>query len=283
VLAYVHIHSGDRKGQWLLKINASNGLIIKGKKVSGKQNLNYRYSNFVVDTITKDIFILGQITMGEQLASATPTLFILQFDSLLAITGQKQVTQRITPANPKAKTAATYVFQVIQTRLKANASYDYSIDLYKSNGSDFKYSQSSFQSFAIEDGEITTTPATLKEYAEVENYYFTQDKKDLNGKLFQDTTSNSDRLFYTAPVFPVKIGYKLNDKEMPMWLLKKNDIKTHSINFSTLQPGSKVYELKTIQTLGKDEHPNLILLSKSTYLIYSTKSNSVFHMELGNW
>jgi hypothetical protein len=282
-LAYVSLITGERKGQWVLKINAATGLLIKAKKLSNNQSLNYRFANFCRDTISKELFVLGQLTAGDQLASPSPTLFILQFDSLLSLTNQKQVVQKITPANPKAKTANTYIFQVPTLETLANSTYAYTLDLFKSNGNEFKYVNSARLNFSVQMDEIVAEPVVQKEYLDVENYYFTQDKKDLNGKLFKDTTVSTDRLFYKAPVFAVNQSFKTNENELPVWLLKKNDIKLNSINYALLQPGLKVYETKSLYSISKNEDPNMILLNSNTFLLFHTKNNSVLHLELGTW
>jgi hypothetical protein len=283
VMVFVHVNNGERKGQWVIKINASNGLIIKAKKISSNVNLTYRYSNHFVDTVSKNVFILGQLTNGEQLASPTPTLFILQFDSMLTLNSQKQLIQRITPSNPKVKTPSSFVFQISGVKKKSPDTYQYQIDFYKNNSIDYKYCNTSLQGFSFADDVIETEPSVIKEFAEIENYFFTTDKKDLNGKLFVDTAKSADRLFYEQPVFKVKQAFKLNDNEFPMWILKKSDIKTSTINFSSLKPGLKTYELKAITTNPKEEDPGMLFFGKSDYVLFYSKNGNLLHLEVGSW
>jgi hypothetical protein len=282
VLAYVHVSDGNRKGQWVLKVNANTGLIIKGKKISSNAALNYRYGSHFLDTVNKNLFVLGQLTQGDQLASATPTLFILQFDSLLSLDSQKQVVQRITAANPKAK-GGTYIFQVGKLKLLSPNTYQYQIDLYKNNLVDFKYTNTYVKQFSFEDEAIVSDPVTVKEFPEIENFYFTTDKKDLNGKLFSDTVKSADRLFYVPPVFKVNHAFRLNSDEMPVWILRKTDPKTNTINFSSLKPGLKVYETKAISTNAKEEEPGMLLFGKDSYVLFYSKGGTILHLEIGNW
>ena len=283
VMAFVHVNNGERKGQWVIKINASSGMIIKAKKISPNVNLNYRYSNHFVDTVSKNVFVIGQLTNGEQLSSPTPTLFILQFDSMLSLNSQKQLIQRITPSNPKAKAPTGFVFQVSQVKKKSPDTYEYQLDFYKNNIIDYKYSNSCIQGFSFADDAIETEPAICKEFPEIENYFFTTDKKDLNGKLFADTAKSADRLLYNPPVFKVKQAFKLNSNEFPVWILKKIDAKTGAINFSTLKPGLKTYELKAITTNQKEEAPGMLFFGKSEYVLFYTKGGNILHLEVGNW
>jgi len=283
VLAFVHVNNGERKGQWVLKINAATGFIIKAKKISTNANLNYRYSNHFVDSVSKNIFVLGQLTVGEQLSSATPTLFILQFDSMLSLNSTKQLIQRITPSNPTAKGPTGFVFQISEVKKKSPDNYQYQIDFYKNNIIDYKYSNTSLQGFAFADDAIETEPVIIKEFAEIENYFFTPDKKDLNGKLFADTAKSADRLFYNQPVFKVKQAFKLNSDEFPVWILKKIDAKSGTINYSTLKPGIKTYELKAISANQKEEYPGILLFGKSDYVLFYTKASNVLYLEIGNW
>jgi hypothetical protein len=283
VYAYVHINNSERKGQWVLKINANNGLLVKAKKISNNQQLNYRFGNSVMDTVSKELLIMGQLTNTVQLASPTPTLFVLRFDSLMGFIEQKQVVQKISPANSKAKTQPAYVFQVASLKSLPNLNYSYQIDLFKQFGEEFKYVNTFENKFTIENEEINVEPKIIKEFTEVENFYFSQDKKDLNGKLYKDTTKSDDRFYYRAPVIPVKTAFKLNENEMPNWLLKKIDQKTNSIVFSVLRPGAKVYELKNVAKIVKENNPGILPLSKESYCLYQTKENARLVLEMGNW
>lgn len=282
VLAYVNISEGERKGQWVLKINANDGVIIKGKKISSKASMNYRFGNHLVDTVSKNVFVLGQLTNGEILSSATPTLFILQFDSMLSLNGQKLIVQRI-PGNPKVKAGPGFIFQVSKVRKISPQNYEYQIDLYRNNNTDFKYSNSVSQTFSYDEESISTDPFVIKEYPEIENYYFTTDKKDLNGKLFADTTRSTDRLFYQQPVFKVKQAYKINTDGFPIWVLKKTDAKAGTINYSILKPGLKVYEVKVLSANTKEEEPGLLFFGKENYILFYTKNGNALHLEQGNW
>jgi hypothetical protein len=282
VLVFVHVNEGDRKGQWVLKINAATGLIIKGKKISSNPSMVYRYGNHYVDSISKNVFVLGQLTHGETLSSATPTLFILQFDSLLSLNGQKQIIQRI-PSNPKVKGGAGYIFQISKVKLRSPMNYEYQIDFYKNSNMDFKYTNTMVQGFSYDEESISSDPVAIREYPEIENYYFTTDKKDLNGKLFADTSKSADRLFYQQPVFKVKQAFKLNTDEFPTWMLKKTDPKTGTINYSLLKPGVKVYELKPISTNPKDEEPGMLFMGKENYILFYSRGGTVLHLENGSW
>lgn len=283
VLVYVHVHDGERKGQWVLKINASTGLIIKGKKISSNTALNYRYGTHYVDSVSKNIFVLGQLTQGDHLASPTPTLFILQFDSLLSLNSQKQVVQRIVSANPKAKGGSNYIFQVNKVKFLSPNTYQYQMDIYRYTILDYKYANTHAKQFSLEDNDIVCDPVVIKEFPEIESYYFTTDKKDLNGKMFADASISVDRLFYTPPVFKVNHAFRINTEDMPVWILKKTDAKANTINHSILRPGLKVYETKSISTNTKEENPGMLFYGKQNYILFFTKNGNVLHLENGTW
>lgn len=283
VFAYVHINNGERKGQWVLKINASNGLLIKAKKISNNQQLNYRFGNSTIDTVSKELIIMGQLTNTIQLASPTPTLFVLRFDSLMGFIEQKQIVQKIIPANPKSKTLYNYLIQIPFFKTLPNNNYYYQIDLFKQYGDEYKYANSADNVFVIENEEISVEPKALKEFVDVENFYFTQDKKDLNGKLYKDTTKSDDRFYYKQPVIEVKTGFKLNDNGAPVWLLKKIDQKTNSVVFASLRPGPKVYETKNVASISKENNPGILLISKENYCLFQTKDVARLTLELGTW
>ena len=67
VLIYVTIYSGEKSGQWILKVNAKNGSIVKGIKLNTKgDERNYLYSGFDYDLKSKELFIAGNIYTKQQ-------------------------------------------------------------------------------------------------------------------------------------------------------------------------------------------------------------------------
>jgi len=50
VIVYAHVFDGLKKGQWILRINANTGEIIRGTKLNAKgDQRHYLMSNFKID------------------------------------------------------------------------------------------------------------------------------------------------------------------------------------------------------------------------------------------
>lgn len=282
VLAFVHINNGERKGQWILKINAMNGLLIKAKRINNNPNLTYRYANHHADSISKDILVIGQITSGEQLASPTPSLFVWQADSMLGLIEQKSFSLKIQPSNPKAKSLSQYIFQIPKINVSPLGVFALELDLYKNVNSEYKYANSSAQSFTIDNEGISFTQLPIKEFMEVENYFYSTDKQDLNGKLLQDTTWSADRLFYKPMSIPSKTAFKLNDVGQPVWILRKYDLKSNKIIYVQIAPGKKVYETSTVLSQARETEPNLLIMNDRILMCHSPLPTTL-HLEIKPW
>ncbi len=282
VLVFVHINNGERKGQWILKINALNGLLIKAKRLNNNPNITYRYAHHHTDSISKEIVVVGQVTAGEQLASATPSLFIWQADSLLGLIEQKNFPLKIQPSNPKPKTVAQYIFQLPKLQVSPLGVYTLELDLYKQANAEFKYANTSVQSFTIDSEGISFIQSPIKEFMEVENYFFSTDKQDLNGKLLQDTTWSSDRLFYKPMAIPSKTAFKLNDVGQPIWILRKYDVKTNKILYVQIAPGKKIYETTTLIQQTRETEPTVVIMNDRVLISHSPSSDKL-QLELRVW
>jgi hypothetical protein len=282
VYVYVHIANGIKQGQWALKINAQNGLLIKSKRLNFNPNLNYRYGNYVEDTLNKEILLLGQITPKNEIAANTPTLYIARFDSVFDYLQQKQFTLKITGANPKIKTKNNYLIQIPDIQAGENQSYHIKADIYRHTGNALTYHLSSLLSFSKteEEWELPTTP--LKEFPEIENFYTVKDVNDLNGKLETDTLHDNNTLFYKAPILPVKIDFRLNESQLPEWVLNKIDFKNNKTHFVTFKPGFKNYELKTLCETDSGNQAKIIRRSDDKLLLIQYPDKNSIELKLVN-
>jgi hypothetical protein len=62
VIVYAHVFDGLKKGQWILRINANTGEIIKGTKLTAKGDTRYfLMSNVIVSNKGKNIDVIGSI------------------------------------------------------------------------------------------------------------------------------------------------------------------------------------------------------------------------------
>jgi hypothetical protein len=282
VYVFVHIATGVKQGQWVLKINAQNGLLIKSKRLNFNPELNYRYGNYVEDTLNKEILLLGQITPKNEIAANTPTLYIARFDSAFDYLQQKQFTVKITGANPKIKTKNNYLIQIPSVKTNENQSYVLEADIFRQNGNTLTYHLSSWLSFTkTEDAwELPATP--LKEFPEIENFYAVKDVKDLNGKLETDTLHDNNTLFYKAPILPVKLDFRSNESHLPEWVLSKVDFKTNFIHIVQLKPNLKNYTLSKLAEMSISMEPYIQIIDEYKFLLIHKPEKNVIELQIKN-
>ena len=94
VIIYAHVFDGLKKGQWILRINANTGEIIRGTKLSAKGDTrHFLVSNYIIDKKTKSIDVIGSVYEGNTIDFKNKTsnfttqaknhkLFIVTIDSL---------------------------------------------------------------------------------------------------------------------------------------------------------------------------------------------------------
>lgn len=282
IYVYVDIVEGERKGQWLLKINSKNGLLIKGKKINNKSALNYHFSNYCIDNLNKELVITGIISSTATIASATPTVFISSFDTLLNPVNDIELPIKTIPANPKAKTVNPYLLQISKTKVMAEGTVNMEVDFYKALNNQYTYSNTHIIEYNFNNTDIIL-PFQVKENTDIDNFYFTNDKNDINGKLLLDTNYSSNRLFYNPPLIKAKLFYKINDAGFPCWLLKKTNFKDKNYLYGKLQPGKKVYEWVKENPFKLEEEPSVFLINNSSYLLFKKVGEEKVNLKIQNW
>lgn len=94
VLIYVNVSEGLKKGQWILRLNAKTGELIRGTKLNLKGDMrHFLMSNYSYDLKQKTIDIIGSIYQNATIdfkngttdfknSAKTHQLFLIQIDSL---------------------------------------------------------------------------------------------------------------------------------------------------------------------------------------------------------
>ncbi len=282
VYIYVNLVEGVKKGQWILAVNAQNGLLLKSKRLNFNPDVNYSYCNYLKDTISKSVFVTGQITTSKELTSASPTLYIAGFDSTLEYTGQKQFSVKLSTAS-KSKQVNTYLLQIPEILPVSPQQFTFYSDIYRQDGNSFKYHLSAGFTFTMSENEWLPPSLVVKEFTEIENFYTVKDVKDPNGKLEKDNISEQYSMFHTPPLFPVKLAFRINENSMPEWCLNKIDLKSNVLKIVTFKPGIKTYSLQPLAEIYKLNGTRLIKLNKETILISGNLNTSTFELILKKW
>ena len=116
----------------------------------------------------------------------------------------------------------------------------------------------------------------------IEKYYFNTDKMDMNGKICIDSLNQFETFFYKNSNFQVKKQFVSSDNGQ-RWLLTRSDLKKKSINYSTLDPVNKLYQLTLVDDILKSKDPAIYILPNSQAIIASQEEENKFQVKLIIW
>ncbi len=296
VMLFVNVISGGKKGQWLLKINTISGLLLRATKLNDKgDNSFFTCGKTLYDTALKQIYVQGQKFTEAEFSQKENkvnlcgkpfvTIYLAEVDSAgdllskeefkISVTEVKSVTNKI-PVNYIIRTNDLVKTNMGEILIEADIFRGLIGDMCYTycNSNNLKLVQAE-DKYTLEKTAITVNPL-------IEKYYLNKDKLDMNGKLCLDSISNFEKLYYRPITFNVKVGYKVDDANNPIWILKKTDTKKNMQNYSFLSPVKKIYALSSIKEINKTESPDIIYLNRKQFIITQTL-NERFLLQLYNW
>lgn len=297
VLVYVYVDSGPKTGQWVLKINAATGKLIRGTKLNARaETASYLFNDFIADTVSGNIHLLGQKFTGaqfnqkeNQLAisnAAFATVYLVSIDSAGDVTDRHDFKIPIISASiADKKTTANYLLRMSNARQNKEGRISFETDVYKSTGNALSYLYTNTSVFnlvpvddkmVLEKNAITVNPL-------IEKYYFTNDKLDINGKLSVDSLDQFEKIFYKSITFPVKQAFKTDTDNNPSWILTKISPKKNTVNYTFLSPVKKIYQLTVIDEVLKSANPVLIPIADKSFLTGRQQEENVYLLKLFGW
>jgi hypothetical protein len=296
VLLYVTVNSGAKAGQWILKINSKDGKLIKGSKLNDKgESDRYQFGDFYVDETYRSLHLIGQKFTEAQWSaddklsiSNAPFagIFHIELDSMGDVTNKNDFKVPIVDSKSGAKkTTSNYILRFSGLKKNPAGDFVFESDIFKSSGAGcYMYANST--EFHIIPGEEKPVleKNTIIPNPNIEQYYQTMDKLDMNGKLCVDSINQFEKaLFYKPITFPIKKQFKLDSDKNPSWILTKSTIKKNSINYSFLSPVKKTYQITLIEELPKSSNSVFIRLSSASFLISSQTEEGKYVEKLYSW
>ena len=293
---YVNVTSGLKFGQWILKINAKNGKLIRGTKLNDKgETTSYQYGSFLIDTAKKTLSLIGQrftIAQFDQKAnklaiSNSPfvSVYLIEIDSAGDVLSKQDFKLPINePKTASKKVISNYILKINYLNKNKEGSYSFEGDSYKNTDNTlcYLYTNTTLYNLINEDETLTLEKNSMGSNLMIEKYYFNTDKMDMNGKLCIDSLSQFETFFYKNLNFPIKKQFKLSDSN-PQWLLTRSDLKKNNINYTVLSPVNKIYQLTKADEILKSKDPAIITFSKTQFLLISQEEESKFQLKLIAW
>lgn len=297
LMLYVYVSKGIKKGQWVLKLHGNSGELIKATKLNSlneASTLVYGLHHF--DKNKKSIHVFGQEFNASQLDFETSLfqitdathaeLFHLELDSignLIQKQSFKLPIQLVSSGSKRSKSSVLMkLLSVQQTDL---GDFTFETDIYKNNQGEkcFLYANSLFLQLKKTEDQYQAGKTVISNNKLIEDYYYSADKNDLNGKICLDSVAFLPKFYSSQPNFPVKLKFKLDSTANPCWILNKHTFHKNNVNTSVLHPVNKIYKLETYSDILENKSPRIIFISDEKLITFQQKDENLVEINLFNW
>jgi hypothetical protein len=299
VYVYVNVISGEKVGQWVLKINSQSGNLIKGMRISIKDDKrSFLMSNFYYDKKIRELLVTGLVYNQQQLDLAAKTfnfislnkqntMFFTLIDSMdqIITKQEKAIPIVLPPSQAKAKEVGQYQVRIKELKKDEDGNYKAYFDLYKSLGStlSFLYETGGFFSFAISEAGLDLKQEKLYSNLATLPNLVVKDPKEITGKMELLSINEFDRFLYSWPITDVEKFYAIDELNNPKWILSKTDLKTTTTSFYQVGIGKKGIEHKVVLESSKYNHPNIYKVDDSKLILFNSDQGGAFTLNVLTW
>lgn len=304
VFVYVTILSGERKGQWILKLNSLNGAILKGIKLNANSDdRNYILSSFHYDVKEKELLVAGNIYTKQQLDFETKTFaftglnkentfFFIKIGSNNEVASRDQKTIPIAVISPPVKTTIKpvappfYHVRIKELRKVSTTGYEMYCNIYKSSPSSllFLYESGFMVDVNLEEMGIEITSGKIYNPMSLFPNLVNTDMKDINGKIELKYILDFDKFLYKQSISEVEKQFRRDANKNTKWIICKSDIKTGINSFYEVFIGLKNVESKLILQSSKYNNPAVYKTTNNTLLLFNFNSdNSTINLSARSW
>jgi hypothetical protein len=294
VLVYVHVNDGPKKGQWLLRINATTGLLIKGTRINNKSDAkNFLVSNWHYDKKLKTMDLIGSIYEGDMINFKKGTsnfinlskrhhLFLVSIDSMGEVISKTEKLMALPIQTNKLNFTTSYHLKVRSFIKNKDNSFDVWTDMYEQAlPNTFVYYSSWFIAITPNELDYDITPSKFMIASNAIKGLIGYDKGDVYGKFILDNIMQYDRFKYKKPLNSIIIQTQMDDVGNPNFVLSKTTILTGKKTFNYASVGIKGLENKVIETSDKLYKGVIYFTKPSTYIFFQTNSiNTGYELKL---
>jgi hypothetical protein len=296
VVVYAHVFDGLKKGQWILRINANTGEIIRGTKLSAKgDQRHFLMSNFIIDKKTKSIDVIGSVYDANSIDFKNKTsnftsqaknhkLFLVTIDSLGDVT---QRVEKVFPLPIQTKTQTglqSFHLKIREFTKNSDGSYNIWSDVYEQSLPNVLTYYSSWQfNLVPNDVDYDVNRSTFTISSKVIPNFMSLAKGDNYGKYLLNDIGDYDRFKYKKPLNEVVIKTGLDELNNAFYVLKKTDILSAKKSYNYIFMGKKGLEYKALLKSEQGQNINLIFTDKKSYISFITNiGNSDFELKVNN-
>lgn len=300
VFVYVNIISGEKKGQWVLKIDAKKGLVLKGIKLNNKGDLRWHiYNSFHYDIKQKLLLIAGNIYSDEQInienakftfksLDKQNTYFFTLIDSLGENIQRFEKTLPFVYAANKTPNKEVNYYHVKIKKLDKTSSNGHVAygNIYKSVNSQllFMYETGFFYTSIISEEGLELNIDKIHLPLNNLKGLISADPKDLNGKIELSNLTEFDKFLYKGPVSDIEIQFGKDHLKNPKWILSSTDLISGKKIFYDIRIGLKGVEKKTILESSKYNHPMIYKATEDKIVLFTgDKESGTINLQIKTW
>lgn len=294
VIVYAHVFDGLKKGQWILRIDATNGEIIKGTKLSAKGDTRYfLMSNIIVNTKSKNVDVIGSIYEANMIDFKNKTqnftnqskahkLFLVNIDSTGEVTTRAEKQFPLPIQTKSVEGLKSFHVKVREFKKLKDNNFNVWIDIYEqSKPLQFCYYSSWHVDIAPDDVDYAFTPSKFLISTAAIPGYISFEKGDTYGKFILNDISEYDKFKYQKAQNPFVITTEIDDLGNSQYLLKKTTLMTATKSYNYITMGKKGLENKVILKSEQGQKANIYFYKKNGYISFTTNTaNTEFELKL---
>lgn len=280
VMVYANVIDGLKKGQWILRINANTGEIIKGtrlgQKIDAKQ---YLYSKSTYNSKTKSIAVIGSVYENEMInfkkntsnfinLSKRHQLFLICIDSLGEVISKTEKLMALPIQTNKLTFTTSYHLKMREFK-KTQSGFNVWTDIYEQTSPNtFVYYSSWHIDITANELDYEITPSRFLIATSAIPKFISYTKGDMYGKFILDHINDYDKFKYKKPLNTIIIKTDMDDSGNSFFVLKKMDILSGIKNFNYVFLGKKGVENKVILKCDKDQDGAIYFTKKMNYISF---------------
>jgi hypothetical protein len=293
VIIYAHINEGLKKGQWILRLNAKTGSLLKGTKLNPKgDERHYLYSKALYSPADKSIDLAGSIYPNNMIdfktqrsdfktLSAIHQLFLIHIDSLGELTSRFEKTVPM-PVTAKTGPAALPLhFKIREFNKQPNNSYSIWADLYEQQQPNVMSYYSSMElKLAPVEESFSVKTLTVYPLQKLIPDLLSTTKGNTYGRIYLNSAGDYDKFKYVNPLNPVVIGTGNDASNNPFYILKKVNILSGQKAYYEVFTGKKGAESKSLFNTVKNQSASLFMFGNSYISFISDPENTGYELKM---
>lgn len=294
VMIYAHVFDGIKKGQWILRINANTGELIKGTKLNPKgDDRLFLMSNIIYNKKTDGIDVIGSVYTPEMIdfkdkksnfvnLSKQNKLFLACIDNKGEITSRAEKLFALPIQTNTGKLLMSYHVKIREFKKINPTDFEIWTDLYeRTEPNVLGYYSSWHFDIKPDDVDYAFTPSKFLVSNKAVPKLINNEKGNTYGKFIMNDISDYDKFKYKKLLNSVIIKTGNNDVPDPYYILKKVTLSNATKNYYYVFVGKKGLESKEFLKSEQGQKANLYFIKGLNYLSFTTNSaNSEFELKL---